>query len=92
MTSSEKGATSVPCHGPIVWGRRSRLSRATDASGERSESYDQTTPVDLVFEAASRLSCRIESDGALEVVAQGPGGNVSRSRTSGGTVTLSLGR
>lgn len=63
----------------------------TGPDGERTETYEQTTPLDLRFEAAQGLRCRIESEGALEVVAEGPGGNVSRSRTSGGTVTLALG-
>jgi hypothetical protein len=63
----------------------------TGPEGERTETYEQTTPLDVRFEAAKELRCRIESEGTLEVVATGPGGNVSRSRTSGGTVTLALG-
>ncbi|HEX5078992.1 MAG TPA: hypothetical protein VFV80_07540 [Geminicoccaceae bacterium] len=63
----------------------------TGPDGERTATYEQTTPLDLSFEAAKGLRCRVESEGALEVVAKGPDGNVSRSRTSGGTVTLALG-
>jgi hypothetical protein len=63
----------------------------TGPEGERSETYERTTPTDLVFDDAKGLHCRLESAGALEVTAKGPGGNVSRTRTSGGTVTLSLG-
>jgi hypothetical protein len=63
----------------------------TGPEGERSETFDRTTPMHLVFEDAKGLRCRLESAGALEVTAKGPGGNVSRTRTSGGTVTLSLG-
>lgn len=63
----------------------------TGAEGERSESFDRTTPMDVTFEGARGLRCRIESTGPLEVTASG-GGNVSRTRTSGGTVTLNLGR
>jgi hypothetical protein len=59
--------------------------------GERSETYERSTPMDLAFEGADGLRCRLESAGAIEVTAEGPGGNVSRTRTSGGTVTLSLG-
>lgn len=59
--------------------------------GERSETYERRTPMDLAFKDADGLRCRLESAGAIEVTAEGPGGNVSRTRTSGGTVTLSLG-
>jgi hypothetical protein len=59
--------------------------------GERTESYDQPTPLELAFEGAHGLRCRLESAGTLEVTAQGPGGTVSRTRTSGGTVTINLG-
>lgn len=59
--------------------------------GERSETYERTTPMDLTFEGAQGLRCQLESDGAIEVTARGPGGNVSRTRTRGGTITLSLG-
>jgi hypothetical protein len=59
--------------------------------GERSEAYERTTPMDLTFEGAKGLRCRLESAGAIEVTARGPGGNVSHTRTSGGTITLSLG-
>jgi hypothetical protein len=75
-------------------GKATRFAAActvTGPDGERTEIYQQTTPLDLRFEAARKLRCRIESEGTLEVVAEGPGGNVSRSRTSGGTVTLALG-
>ena len=37
-----------------------------------------------------RLRCELSSDGPLEVVAQGPHGNRTRTATSGGRVTLSL--
>ena len=59
--------------------------------GQRTETWQRVTPVELTFEAASGLRCRIESTGTLEVVAEGPGGNVSRTYTSGGTVTIALG-
>jgi hypothetical protein len=59
--------------------------------GEHSEAYERTTPMDVAFEGAQGLRCRLESAGAIEVIARGPGGNVSRTRTSGGTITLSLG-
>ena len=63
----------------------------TGPGGERTESYDQTTPLEAAFEAAKGLRCRVDSDGTIEVVVRGAGGNVSRSRTSGGTVTIAVG-
>lgn len=59
--------------------------------GERTETYDQATPLKVAFEDARGVRCRIESAGTLEVVTTGPGGNVSRTFTSGGTVTIAIG-
>jgi hypothetical protein len=80
VTSPEGGAT------PFV-----ATCTISGPDGERSETYERSTPIDLAFEGADGLRCRVESAGAIEVTAEGPGGNVSRSRTSGGTVILSLG-
>jgi uncharacterized lipoprotein YajG len=62
-----------------------------EADDERTETWERVTPVELTFEGARGLRCRIESVGTLEIVAEGPGGNVSRTYTSGGTVTIALG-
>ena len=62
-----------------------------EADGERTETWQRVTPVELTFEAAHGLRCQIESVGTLGIVAEGPGGNVSRTYTSGGTVTIALG-
>ena len=62
-----------------------------ERDGERAETYQRVTPVELTFEMARGLRCRIESVGTIEVVATGPGGNVSRTYTTGGTVTIALG-
>jgi hypothetical protein len=62
-----------------------------EPDGERTETYQRATPVELTFEAARGLRCRIESAGTLEVVATGPGGNVSHTYTTGGTITIALG-
>jgi hypothetical protein len=62
-----------------------------EGTGERTETYDQTTPLEVVFEGARGLRCRLESAGTIEVTATAPGGSVSRARTSGGTVSLDLG-
>jgi hypothetical protein len=59
--------------------------------GERTETYQRVTPMELTFDKARGLRCRIESTGTIEVVATGPGGNVSRTYTTGGTVTIALG-
>ena len=64
----------------------------TGPEGERTESFERTTPLELAFEAAQGLSCRIASAGTLDVTARGPGGNSSRARTTGGTIALSVGR
>ena len=61
-------------------------------AGERTETYDQKAPFQVVFEGARGLRCRLASEGSIEVTATDPGGNVSRARTSGGTVSLSLSR
>lgn len=62
-----------------------------EPDGERTETWQRVTPVELTFEAARGLRCRIESAGTLEVVATGPGGNVSRTYITGGTNTIALG-
>ena len=62
-----------------------------EPNGEHTEIYQRVTPMELVFEAGLGLRCRIESSGTLDVVAKGPGGNVSRTYTTGGTVTIALG-
>lgn len=61
------------------------------AEGERRQTWESTTPLEVTFEGARGLRCRLESSGTLDVEARGPGGNVSRTRTTGGTVTLNLG-
>ena len=58
--------------------------------GERTEIYRRVTPLEVAFDGARELRCRIESAGPLDVLALGPGGSVSRTRTSGGTVTIAL--
>jgi hypothetical protein len=62
-----------------------------EPDGERTETWQRVTPVELTFEAARGLGCRIESAGTLEIVATGPGVNVSRTYTTGGTITIDLG-
>jgi hypothetical protein len=62
-----------------------------EPAGERTETYERTTPLELRFANARGLRCRIESEGPLDIVAEGPGANVARTRTSGGIVTLALG-
>jgi hypothetical protein len=69
------GGITLAITSPGAATRFAATSTVTGPDGERTKTY----------------RCRIESEGALEVVAEGPGGNVSRSRTSGGTVTLALG-
>lgn len=64
----------------------------TGPEGERTERFERTTPLELAFETAHGLSCRIESAGSLDVTARGPGGNLSRARTTGGTIALTVGR
>jgi hypothetical protein len=90
-THAADGGITLAITSPGEATRFAATCTVTGPDGERTETYEQTTPLDLRFEAAKGLRCRIESAGALEVVATGPGGNVSRSRTSGGTVTLALG-
>jgi hypothetical protein len=59
------------------------------ADGERSFTLAEPLPFERQF-AGSGLRCRVTASGAIEVeVLQG--GNRSRSRSSGGVVTVSVG-
>ena len=67
----------------------SALCTLTADGGVVTEDHSGTAPVTLRFKV-DRLRCELSSQGPLEIVAEGPHGNRTRTATSGGRVTLSL--
>lgn len=61
----------------------------TNDGDQVTEDHSGTAPVTLRFKV-DRLRCELSSDGPLEIVAEGPRGNRTRTATSGGRVTLTL--
>jgi len=96
LTAAPTGAEGGPGITPAVDSPEDRTPfiatcTVVEPDGERTGTWQRVTPMELTFAAGLELRCRIESVGTLEVVATGPGGNVSRTRTTGGTVTIALG-
>lgn len=56
---------------------------------EKIEDHSGTAPATLRFDA-ERVQCQLSSEGPLEVLAEGPSGNRTRTSTSGGRIALSL--
>lgn len=56
---------------------------------ERTEDHSGTAPATLRFDA-DRVQCELSSEGPLDVLAEGPRGNRTRTSTSGGRIALSL--
>lgn len=67
----------------------SAVCTLTNDGAETVEDHSGTAPVTLRFEA-DRVRCELSSEGPLDVVAEGPRGNRTRTSTSGGRITLAL--
>lgn len=67
----------------------SAVCTLTSDGAKTVEDHSGTAPVTLRFEA-DRVRCELSSEGPLDVLAEGPRGNRTRTSTSGGRITLAL--
>ena len=68
----------------------SGICEVTNGAEVEKHEIDQSLPFALTFHGAS-LRCRISADGEMDIEARSANGNRTRSRTSGGTMTINLG-
>lgn len=67
----------------------SAICTLTSDGTQSVEDHSGTAPVTLRFDA-DRIRCELSSEGPLDVIADGPRGNRTRTSTSGGRITLTL--
>ena len=67
----------------------SAVCTLTHGGAETVEDHSGTAPATLRFKA-DRVRCVLSSEGPLDVLAEGPKGNRTRTSTSGGKITLAL--